>query len=503
MLINLENCSKTFDGNRALDQVSLDIGVGEVHGLIGQNGSGKSTLIKILAGFVEPDRGTSLTVSGRDVPFPMVGGTASRLGFSFVHQDLALFDQATVLENLSIGMLHSRAGWRIPWRSERRRFQQTLKRFDVDVPIDVPVGGLSPADKAGVAIARALERLSDSGNGCLLVLDEPTVHMSRDGIDRLFSSVNLAAKSGVSVLLVTHRMDEILDNADRVTVLRDGAVAATGSTADLDEASLSRALLGFELPPLASTSAEPSRSAPVRLRLDGVKGKVVNNVTLHVREGEVVGLTGISGAGWEEVPLLLFGAAPVVSGTVAIGDREFANNSLSPRRAMRAGLAFIPGDRARDGLVLAASVRENVTLVTLGKYAENGRIRYRKEAAAANEIVREFQVHPQRTGLPVRSLSGGNQQKLVIAKWFQTAPAVMLLHEPTQGVDVGARQYIYERLREAAAVSGMSVVIASAEYEDLSTICDRVMVFRNGEIACELHGEALTHERVLTEAVTS
>ena len=502
-VIAAKGFSKTFGGRTVLSDVDLEIRPGEIHGLVGQNGSGKSTLIKILAGYHGPDAGASLTVLGQDVSFPLSPPESRRLGMSFVHQDLGLIDSATVLENIRIGRYETRLAWWVPWRRERANVAEMLERFGIEVSPDAVISDLRPVDRAMVAIARALEQVrerereSDDVGHPLLVLDEPTPHLPRDGVERLFNSVREMAASGAGVLFVTHRLEEIRELTHRVTVLRDGGLIDTAPTASLSEQDLTERILGFSLDQLYPGAHEVR--GELALRVEGLSGGGLEEFTVEAQRGEIIGLTGLLGMGWEAVPYFLFGVTRAASGRLELDGKSFDLTRFSPRGAMSAGLALIPADRHGAGILLAATVSENVTLTTLPQYFSTGVLRLRREARQVRALLEDFDVRPRDPHRTLSTLSGGNQQKVVVAKWFETQPRVLLLHEPTQGVDVGARAQIFERIRDAAQ-DGVVVLYASGEWEDLAHLCDRVMVFRDGRVVTELRGGDLTKERIAEQS---
>lgn len=486
--------SKAFSGRTVLRDVDLDLRGGEVHALLGQNGSGKSTLIKILAGYHAPEPGARLAVRGEPVELPLAPDAAGALGLSFVHQDLALVESATVLENLRCGQFETGAGWRISWRRERERARRSLARFGERIDPDARVADLRDVDRALVAIARALDRLEGHDAG-LLVLDEPTAFLPGDGIEALFAAVRGVAASGCAVLFVTHRLDEARALCDRASVLRDGALVATVAVGEASERDLVRAILGFALDDLYP---EPHASGgDVALSVRGLAGPVLAGLDLDVRRGEVLGVTGLQGMGAEEVPYLLAGAGAARAGTLAVGGGLAVEAArLSPRGALELGVALLPANRQRWGVVGAASVEENVTLPALRRYFRRGRLDRRGERADVRALLDDFDVDPRDPRRAIATLSGGNQQKALLGKWLSTGSRVLALHEPTQGVDVGARRQIFRRIR-AAADAGTAFVMASSEHEDLAHVCDRVLVLRDGRAVAELHGDELTEARIV------
>ncbi len=494
--LRLSGLSKTFGAAKALDDVSLELSRGEIHGLIGRNGSGKSTLIKVLSGYHVPDPGATLEIGGVSVALPLPPGKAHSHGLAFVHQDLGLLADISVLENMRIGRFATAPGWRIRWSAERRRVADALERFGVPVSPDTLVGDLREVDRALVAIVRAFIDLQQSDVDGILILDEPTAYLPRDSVDQLFSTVRSVAAAGTAVVFVSHRLDEVMALTERTTVLRDGKVVATVETTTSDEAGLIELILGGHLDDFYP---EPHHaSSELALRVTGLSGAVAHTVDLDVHVGEIVGLTGIGGAGYDEMPYLLFGASPARSGTVQIGSTTLDAGDLTPRRVMAAGMAFLPADRQRNSGVGDLDLTQNVSLPVLSRYFHGGRLRHRTERTRAAELLVEYNVRPPSPDAPLGQLSGGNQQKALLAKWLQRDPPVLVLHEPTQGVDVGAKQDVFGRLRDAAE-AGASIVLCSAEYEDLAHLCDRVLVFQNGRVAATLAGGDLTEDRIVEQ----
>jgi ribose transport system ATP-binding protein len=484
--------SKSFGGTRALADVGLTVHAGEVHGLLGENGSGKSTLIRILAGYHAPDSGGELEVAGRPVALPLRPGEPRRLGLSFVHQDLGLIPSLSVLENLRLCELAVGSGLRISWSSERRRAREAFARYGLELDPRLRVADLEPVERALLAIVRAAEEMRASGG--LLVLDEPTAFLPRTETEQLLSLVRELAASGDSVLFVSHDLEEVESVTDRVTVLRDGRSVNTVSTREVATQDLVELIVGRRL-----GTRRPARREPLgeqaTVSVAELSGESVRGVSFDFRQGEVLGLTGLAGSGFEEVLPLLCGARSASGGRLVLAGRSHDVTKLTPDSALRGGIALLPGDRHRDGGVGSLSVADNVTLPVVDRYAARGRLRRTRLLRDAGALLAKFDVRPRDPKLPYEALSGGNQQKALIAKWLSTTPRLLLLDEPTRGVDVGARLQIFALIREAAA-AGASVLCASSDYEQLSEICDRVLVFSGGTVVSRLAGDDLAKERI-------
>lgn len=494
VLVSIRDVSKSFGGALALDAVSLDIGPHEVHGLLGENGSGKSTLIKVLSGFYQPESG-SLTVRGADVTLPLPAGRYRELGFEFVHQDLGLLPTLTVAENL---FLYQTAGSRSLFSSPaaaRRAARRILGQHGVDLDPAATVDSIRPVDRAMLAIIRAIENLRDLGGDAgatLLVLDEPTVFLPQDEVEVLFGFVRSIVAGGASVLFVSHDLDEVLSITDRVTVLRDGRVAGSVETSSVDKAGLVRMIVGHDL---AGADREPSveqdSDAAAVFRVSGLHTTSLTDISFSVHEGEVLGFAGLVGSGYEDIVYALFGANQSARGTLQFeGEAPIDLARHTPPRAVRSGFGLVPADRKNTGSVGTLDAADNINMTVLDKYFRGGRLRRREMRANATRLMTEFDVRPLRSDLEYGSFSGGNQQKAMLAKWQQTDPRVLLVHEPTQGVDIGAREQIHQLIRANAATT--ATVCASSDYEQLAELCDRVGIIVRGRLIGFLTGDALT-----------
>lgn len=491
-MLELRGLSKAFGATQALDQVDLSIRRGRVHALIGQNGSGKSTLIKILSGYHAPDAGT-LEIQGHGVRLPFKAGEARAYGLSFLHQDLGLAPGMTVLENLRLGRFNTTAYGRLRWGEERRFAKALLKQMDLGVDPLTPVGRLSSAERALVAFLRAWQDLE--GDVGLLVLDEPTAYLPGPAVELLFDAIRRLTRQGSSVLFVSHRLDEVLQIADEISVLRNGRMVGTVEAAGASRERIVEMLLGRELGELYPEPGEHGASEEVPpLRVRDLTGEIASGVTFELHAGEILGATGLLGMGHDEVPYLVFGARPAVRGDVEIGGRRLQR--LTPTAVRDAGVALLPADRTHQSGTAAATVLENLTLPDVSKYFRRGRLRHRRERNAVRELLETFAVQPAEPRRRLATLSGGNQQKALLAKWLHSEPRMLLLHEPTQGVDIGSRKQLFAIIREVAD-RGMAVFIASAEYEDLAHMCDRVLVMRRGRVVSELRGEELTEQAIV------
>jgi ribose transport system ATP-binding protein len=493
--LQIASLSKSFPGGKGLKGVALDLAPGSVHALLGQNGSGKSTLIKILAGVYQPDPGARARVGGIELELGSAR-SARDAGIRFIHQDLGLIPELDVAENLALGADYSSRVW-LSDRRERRAAGALLERYGIGIDPGATLSTLSPAQQTLVAIARALG--DDGGKGGagsgadsrrVIVLDEPTAALQSAEVAHLFALIGTLKREGNAILYVTHRLEEIFAIADEVTVLRDGAVVATRPVEGLDHDSLVELIVGRRLEQTVTRRAPVDASVALEAR--GITGGIVDGVDLEVRHGEVVGLAGLLGSGYEQLLFLLAGGEARTSGDVLIDGRAVPGGD--PAAAIAAGIAFAPADRKRLSAIQSWSLRENVTLPAL-RAGTAGWLSDRREAVDARGWLARVEVeHPARALLS--TLSGGNQQRVVIARWLRTGAAAILLQEPTNGVDSGAKQAIYACLREAADL-GTAVLFSSSDAEELVAVCDRVIVLNGGRIGSVLSGDALTVDTLL------
>ncbi|WEV77395.1 sugar ABC transporter ATP-binding protein [Janibacter cremeus] len=484
MRLEARGITKTFGSNNVLEDAELVIRPGEIHALIGQNGSGKSTLVKVLTGYHAPDEGGSLRIDNTALALPVQWSQAQAAGISVVHQDLGLLDQLSVAENIGIGGYTAhRITRKIDWAAQRAVANSVLARLGLDVDPSTPVARLSASARAEVAIARAL-RDQQPGQG-LVILDEATRSLAREELAAFHTLLRRVVADGTSVLMVSHNLDEVLSLSDKVTVLRDGRVAGAGvATADLDEAELARLMLGKSVDAATRRSAVPPPDAQAMV-VTGLSGSGVEDLDLTVRAGEVVGLTGLPGSGFESVPYLITGAREASAGAIDVGDRRLRAAGLSVSTALRNGIALLPEGRIREGLALEMSLRDNIALPNLRRRGRPWHVARGWQDSDSHHYIDLLDITTTGPQALVKELSGGNQQKVLLGKWLSVQPDYLVLHEPTQAVDVGARREILTTIGEAAD-RGIGVLHVSIEPSDLVEVCDRILVFHPDRPLVEL-----------------
>jgi ribose transport system ATP-binding protein len=487
----VEGLSKTFPGQRALDGVSLAVAAGEVHALLGQNGSGKSTLIKVLAGYHQPEDGASATYDGRALALGDPGA-AHGAGIRFIHQDLALIPDLSVADNLALGGRYRSRFW-LDDRREAAGAQALLDEWGVEVDARAPLRVLRQAERTMVAIIRAVrDGVQSSG---MLVLDEPSAALPAHEVEHLFALVRQLRERGASVLYVTHRLGEVFEIADSVTVLRDGRVTGSRAVAGMDYDDLVTMILGRPLSDVYPDVPEPSDNA--LLTAEGVAGGSVRSLSLQLREREILGIAGLTGSGREAVADLVFGMSERSAGRVHVGGRELRPGA--PRDAIARGVALLPADRKRIGSIPELTVRENVTLPSI----RAGRAHWLSVRAERRDVrgwLRRLAVVPDDPERRLSVLSGGNQQRALITRWLRCKAKVFLMDEPTQGVDIEAKVEIYRAIRDAAN-EGAGILLASTDNDELAAICDRVIVMRDGRVAVTLEGDRLTSDAIFEHSM--
>jgi ribose transport system ATP-binding protein len=485
--LRIAGLSKRYGATLALDDVSFEAAPGSIHALLGGNGSGKSTLIKTLAGVHAGEPGGRIEVGAHRVASDRVTPAwARRNGLSFVHQDLGLFDVLSVAENLVAGQPYQRRAGRIAWGRMRRDAQAALDRLGIAVSAGCDVGALRPADRTLVAIARALQGREEAHAG-VLVLDEPTARLPEAEVEMLLEALRRYAAHGQTILYVSHRLEEIFAVADRVTVLRDGKVVATQDTAALDEPGLARLIVGRAVSRVSRSGRSAAEAAPV-LELRGVSAGPLRDVSLTLGAGEVLGIAGIVGSGRTSLLQAMYGALPVTSGTIVLDGQRLERTTI--RGAVRRGLSYVPEDRAADGAFLGLGIPENLSAADPGRHRRGPWFGHRRERAAAVDAMRTFAIRAPAVTAPLTALSGGNQQKVVVARWLARAPRVLLLDEPTQGVDVGARADIQAQVRNAVD-AGSAAIVVSSDFDELLQLADRVLVLAGGRVVGEAGTESI------------
>lgn len=519
--LDIKHLSKRFGGALALDDVSLSIKRGEVHGLLGSNGSGKSTLIKVLSGFHTPESGAEISLYGRSLVLPVKPSRLREHGLSFVHQHLGLVPSLSVTENLYLGKLSSEDNWCINWTAAHENAHDVFDRFDLDLEPTMEVGFLSPVQQALLAIVRAYESLQESreraldqgpGQGAgpqstqpgVLVLDEPTPFLPKSGVEQLFQLIRQCVSDGASVIFVSHDVDEVREITDRATILRDGKLIDTVLSKDTSHEAFVSRIIGRSLDNYAGAKQHRPNTG-VKFKVENIRQGQTGPLSFELSSGEILGITGLIGSGFDEVPSILYGAQKKVSGSVTVFvnsadadqpvNRALDLSILTPEHAMQAGIAYLPADRLGEAGVGSLSVGDNISLPVLDSLKGRLGLTESQVQNHAAEIGAGADVKPNVPQLPLASLSGGNAQKALMAKWLQTKPEVLLLDEPTQGVDVGARQQLWDALDQTAA-KGTAILIASTDYEQLASVCHRVLIFSQGQIVATLSGSVLSKDLI-------
>ena len=479
-LLQLSSVAKSFGAVRALKGITFDLKAGEVHALLGENGAGKSTLIKIITGAHQPDGGT-IQIDGLKVG-TLSPAMARKLGIACIYQQPALFADLTVAENISLRLAEAKAFSRVNWSARRQQAQQLLQRVGAQISPDAEIRSLSMPEQQLVEIACAL------GSGArIVIMDEPTASLTQKETHLLFAVVRELSKNGVGIIYISHRLEEIFQLADRVTILRDGESVGTHRVDDMNEAALIKSMVGREI----STIYPPAESTPgevvFSLNNFGCSRGGVRNVSLEIRAGEILGLAGLVGAGRTELARTIFGITPADSGEMCLSGERIQIDS--PQAAVARGIAYVPEDRRRHGVILEMPIDQNMTMAIHRTFFPGMWLRFGTEKQLALDYIRDLNIRAPGPDTPGNSLSGGNQQKVALARWLATKPRLLILDEPTQGVDVGAKSEIHKLIRSLAK-SGLAVLMISSDLPEIIGMSDRIAVMRSGTIVSILPGKS-------------
>ncbi len=490
-ILRATGISKAFGATQALDLVDFSLQRGSIHALLGGNGAGKSTLIKVFAGVQHADSG-QLDLAGRTLDARLVRpANVHQLGMRFVHQQNATFPSLSIIENMALGsgFITGRTG-QIDWKRQRARTVSLLEHYGIAANPDDRISDISPAKKKMVEIARALQDIDGAGDA-VLVLDEPTASLPTTEVDLLLDALRSYAAAGQAIIYVTHRLEEVFAIADAATVLRNGRHVATLDPRRITPDHLIEHMMGKAVS--LARKPEPRPTGQTLLALDRYQVKNLQPVSLHVMEGEVVGIAGLIGSGRTRFLKGLFGGFSAVSGTMHIRGQSITLNGISD--AVRAGIAYVPEDRVADALFGKLSIADNSAISGFGRFWNGWRLRKFAELAEMSRLIDEFLIKAAGPDAAITSLSGGNQQKVVLARWMRLKPSLLLLDEPTQGVDVGARAEIYHLIDRAVA-AGSAAIVVSSDFEELVSHCDRVVIMRNGALIGEVIGDQVTVENL-------
>ena len=488
-ILEMRNIAKRFDATQALEDVSLSLFPGEVHALLGENGAGKSTLIKIITGVHQPDRGEIL-LAGKPVSIGSAA-EAQRLGVAAIYQEPLLFPDLNVAENIFVS--HQDRGQVVRWRSMFREAEVILAELGVSLDVRSPARGLTLAAQQSVEIAKAI-----SLNVRVLIMDEPTASLSAYEVAQLFKLVRDLRSHGVAILFVSHRMEEVFEIADKVTVFRDGRLISTRPRAETTTRQAIADMVGREMALLRPRT--PTPKGELLLSVSGLgRDGVFEGITFDLHRGEVLAFAGLIGAGRTDVGLALFGIEPATTGTIVLNGRPIKIHS--PREGMRLGIAYVSEDRRQLGLSMPMSISANISLPVLSRYLNRfGLVRTALERATAEAFRKRLSIRTNSVDLPVAKLSGGNQQKVMLSKWLNTKPSVLILDEPTRGVDIGAKAEVHAMIGELAA-EGIGVILISSDLPEVLAMSDRVLVMREGHQLATFTREEANQESVMTAAM--
>ena len=479
-LLQLSGVAKSFGAVRALKGVSFDLHAGEIHALLGANGAGKSTLIKIITGAHQPDDGR-IEVAGQSLE-RLSPGAAHRLGIACIYQQPALFPDLTVAENIGLRLESTGLFRRVNWKARRAKAEELLRRIGSGISTESEVRELSMPEQQLVEIACAI-----ATGARIVIMDEPTASLTQKEQHLLFAVARELRASGVGLIYISHRLEEIFALADRVTVLRDGQSVGTNRIDAINETELIRMMVGREVSQIYPEAENTAGNVVLEARKLGCTAGGVRDVSFQLRAGEVLGMAGLVGAGRTELARVLFGITPADSGEILLRGENISIHS--PQEAIARGIAYVPEDRRRHGVVLEMPLAANVTMASLPNFWMN----FAREKSVADEFIRSLSVKTSGVEAPAGSLSGGNQQKISLARWLATEPKILILDEPTQGVDVGAKSEIHKIIR-ALAAKGIAVLMISSDLPEVIGMSDRIAVMRQGTIVAMLPGKSSAHD---------
>jgi len=491
VLLSASSISKSFEGVRALRDVSFDLKAGEVHALVGENGAGKSTLIKIMTGAEQSDTGM-LTVVGRAVPY-MTPALARSLGIAAIYQQPSLFPQLTVAENLALALETGSVWRRVHWAARRRRALALLEEAGAAIDPERLASTLSMPEQQMVEIARAV-----GANAKIVIMDEPTASLMNDEVERLFSVIGMLRTQGSGIVYISHRLEEVFAVSDRITVLRDGESVATRETSSIDRSELIQTMVGRALTEVFPKRPVAPGAVAIELRHLSNRALGIHDVSLSVRRGEVLGVAGLVGSGRTELAETLFGLVPADGGEILLQGAPVRIES--PSQAIRCGIGYVPEDRRQHGVVLEMSIASNATLASLDAVSSRGLIDRAAERLSAEGYVERLRIKAPSVATEVGALSGGNQQKVALARWLAIGPDILILDEPTQGVDVGAKAEIHA-LIQGMAERGLAIIMISSELPEVLGMSDRVAVMRAGTVSGVLPRTEATQDKIIALAL--
>lgn len=485
MKIDMRNISKSFGTNKVLEKIDLELQSGQIHALMGENGAGKSTLMNILTGLFPASTGT-IYIDGEERTFSNPQ-EAEEFGISFIHQEMNTWPEMTVLENLFLGREIKTTFGLLNQKLMRQKALEAFKRLGVTIPLDIPIGNLSVGQQQMIEIAKSLlNQLS------ILVMDEPTAALTDRETEHLFRVIRSLKQEGVGVVYISHRMEEIFKITDFVTVMRDGVIVDTKETSLTNSDELVKKMVGRKLEDYYPE--KHSKIGPVAFEVSNLCGDNFEDVSFYVRKGEILGFSGLMGAGRTEVMRTIFGIDKKKSGKVKIDDQEIT--ITSPSQAIKQGIGFLTENRKDEGLILDFNIKDNMTLPSTKDFSKHGFFDEKTSTTFVQQLINRLYIKSGRPDLEVGNLSGGNQQKVVLAKWIGIAPKVLILDEPTRGVDVGAKREIYQLMNELAD-RGVPIVMVSSDLPEILGVSDRIMVMHEGRISGELSRKEADQEKVM------